>query len=145
MEGSNTDASPPEENRIVIPSIGLDEEILESSNIGVINDGGTWRRPNTAIPTDIDNSVIVGHRFFDSNVSTFYHLDKVEVGETSAVYWEGEELICSVSEKKVVPADAVDIEGSTDERQLTIYTCDPVWTAENRLVIIATPLEDIEV
>jgi sortase A len=139
-EGSNTSLPPPLENRLVIPSIGINEPIEESNSITVINDGGTWRRPNTAIPTDDDNTVIVGHRYFGNEVSTFYHLDKVEVGQKLAVYWEGEEIIYEVTDKKVVDPSAVEIEASTSERQLTLYTCTPIWTAKDRLVIIAKPI-----
>ncbi len=138
--GSSSDAPPPQENRIVIPSIQVNEPILESSNIGVINDGGTWRRPNTATPTEDDNTVIVGHRWFGNEVSTFYHLDKVQPGQTLALYWEGEELLYEVVAKEIVDATAVQIEAPTDEKLLTIYTCDPIWTARNRLVIVAKPL-----
>jgi LPXTG-site transpeptidase (sortase) family protein len=139
-QGSTASDPPPLDNRLVIPSIGVNEPILESTNIGVINDGGTWRRPNTASPDQDDNTVIVGHRFFGNNVSTFYHLDKIEVGQNLALYWEGEEILYEVTETKVVDATQVEIETSTDEKQLTLYTCDPIWTAKNRLVIIAKPV-----
>jgi len=138
--GSTTDASIPQENRLVIPSIQVDEPILEGSNIWVINGGGTWRRPNTARPDENNNTVIVGHRFFGNNVSTFYHLDKVLTGQKLALYWEGEEKLYEVTKIKIVDASQVEIEGPTKEEQLTIYTCDPVWTAKNRLVVIAKPV-----
>ena len=139
--GSGSSASPPLENRIVIPSIGVNEQIYEGSSIGVINNGGTWRRPNTARPPESDNTVIVGHRFFGDNVSTFYHLDKVEKGQYISVYWEGEEHFYQVTDKKIVDSARVEIENGTNSKQLTIYTCDPIWTATNRLVIIAKPVE----
>ena len=139
IEGSTTDQPAPTENRIVIPSIQLDQPILESSNIGVINNGGTWRRPNTALPTEDDNTVIVGHRFYQQDVSTFYHLDKVKPGDLIAVYWDNEEMLYEVVQQKVVEATAIEIENSTTDKTLTIYTCDPVWTAKNRLVLIAKP------
>ncbi len=134
-------APPPQENRIVIPSIQVNEPILEGANIWTINDGGTWRRPNTAVPTDDNNTVIVGHRFFGNDVSTFYHLDKVLTGQKLALYWEGEEMLYEVTETKVVDATAIEIEAPTAEKRLTIYTCHPVWTAKDRLVVIAKPVE----
>lgn len=137
-QGSSGSKPIPTDNRIVIPDIGIDEPILEGRSIG--NTGGTWRRPNTATPKDDTNTVIVGHRFYGSNASTFYHLDKLLLGQKLAVYWEGEELIYEVAETKVVDANAIQIEAPTDERQLTLYTCTPLWTAKNRLVIIARPI-----
>ncbi len=138
--GSTTTTQRPQKNRLVIPSIQVNEPILEGNNIGVINHGGTWRRPNTTNPTENNNTVIVGHRYFGNNVSTFYHLDKVKVGQKLALYWDGEEILYEVVENKVVDANAVEIEGPTTEKQLTIYTCHPIWTAKERLVVIAKPV-----
>ncbi len=143
-EGSTTNKDIPTDNRIVIPSIQIDEPIVESNSITAIHDGGTWRRPNTAIPTDENNTVIVGHRWFGNDISTFYHLDKVNIGDKLAVYWEGEEIVYEVTESKVVDATATEIEAATAEKQLTIYTCDPIWTAKNRLVLVAKPIENME-
>jgi sortase A len=140
-EGSEASAPPPQDNRIVIPSIGINEPILEGSGIWTISDGGTWRRPNTANPTDESNTVIVGHRFYGSEVSTFYHLDKVEIGQRLALYWDQQEIVYEVTDKKIVDPTQVEIEAPTPEKQLTIYTCDPVWTAVNRLVIVAKPID----
>ena len=139
--GSSTTNPPPKENRIVIPSISLNEPILESSNINVITNGGTWRRPSSATPKDNNNTVIVGHRYYGNNISTFYNLDKVKVGQLLAVYWEGQEFLYEVTETKVVTPSTVDIEAPTSERQLTLYTCTPIWTARNRLVVIAKPVQ----
>ncbi len=143
-EGSSSTKDIPQDNRLVIPAIQIDEPIVESNSITAINDGGTWRRPNTAKPTNENNTVIVGHRWFGNEVSTFYHLDKVNVGDKLAIYWEGEEIVYEVTESKVVDATATEIESATSEKQLTIYTCDPIWTAKNRLVLIAKPIENME-
>ena len=142
--GSDTTTPIPKDNRLVIPSIGIDEPIKESSNIGIISEGGTWRRPNTANPGDVNNTVIVGHRWYGPDASTFYHLDKVAIGDRLAAYWEGEEILYEVTETKIVDASEVSIESPTSEEQLTIYTCDPLWTAVNRLVVIAKPVSNNE-
>jgi sortase A len=151
-EGSSSTLPPPIDNRLVIPSIGINEQIIESDSINAINSGGTWRRPNSATPDEDNNTVIVGHRYFGNDVSTFYHLDKVLVGQLMAIYWNGQETLYEVTETKVVPASATEIEAPTSEKQLTLYTCTPLWTAKDRLVIIAKPVnpnaanlsEDIE-
>jgi sortase A len=141
LEGADTSVPPPEENRLVIPEIGINEPILEGSNINIIKDGGTWRRPNTSNPTINNNTVIIGHRFYGNNVSTFYNLDKLKVGDVIAVYWEGSEFLYEVEETKVVDPSLVEIEAPTAEKQLTLYTCTPLWSAKNRLVIIAKPID----
>jgi len=138
--GSSSTASRPQDNRIVIPSIQINEPILEGSNIWVIRKGGTWRRPQSATPTENNNTVIVGHRYYGSNVSTFYNLDKVKIGQKLALYWEGKEILYEVTESKIVAATAVEIEAPSKEKKLTIYTCNPIWTAKDRLVVIARPV-----
>lgn len=139
--GSTATAQTPTDNRIVIPGIQLDEPIIESNTINSIQDGGTWRRPNSKTPNIDGNTVIVGHRFLGSNVSTFYHLDKLKVGQKMAVYWEGTEILYEVTEVKIVDATALEIEAPSKEKKLTLYTCHPIWTAKQRLVVIAKPVQ----
>lgn len=139
--GSSSTAQTPTENRIVIPSIQINEPIVESNTINSIKDGGTWRRPNTSSPNKDGNTVIIGHRFYGSNVSTFYHLDKVLVGQKLAIYWEGQEILYEVTEVKVVEATALEIEAPSSEKKLTLYTCHPIWTAKQRLVVVAKPVQ----
>jgi LPXTG-site transpeptidase (sortase) family protein len=143
LESSSASAAP-DGNRLVIPSILLNEPIYESNTINAIADGGTWRRPASSTPFEPGNTVIVGHRFFGRNVSTFYHLEKVTAGEKIAVYWEDKEMIYQVEEVKVVSPEAVDIESRTKDTRLTLYTCTPIWTARERLVVIARPVDKIE-
>lgn len=139
--GSTSTTQRPDGNRLVIPSIQVDEPILEGNGIWTIRDGGTWRRPQTSTPDQNGNTVIVGHRFYGNNISTFYHLDKVLKGQKLAAYWDGEEYLYEVTEVKVVEATATEIESAISEKRLTIYTCTPIWTAKQRLVIIAKPVE----
>lgn len=132
---------PPRENRLVIPSIQLNEPIVESNSISAISNGGTWRRPHSSDPAHGGNTVVVGHRYYGSNISTFYHLDKVLPGQKLAVYWNGEEHLYQVEETKVVETTAVEIEQQTPDERLTLYTCTPIWTAKQRLVVIAKPVK----
>lgn len=138
-----TRPDPPKDNRIVIPSINLNEPIKEGNGIWVIGEGGTWHLPKSVDPPDQGNSVIIGHRFYGSKGSTFYNLDKVKLDEKLAVYWQGKEYIYQVNSIKTVPPTAVEVENQTPDRRLTLYTCTPLWTAKNRLVITALPVEEV--
>lgn len=135
----------PADNRIVIPSAFINEPILEGDHLGIIDKGGSWYKPLwTKSPKDIGNTVLLGHRFTykNPNSGAFYNLDKVNVGDTLAIYWQGEELIYKITEKRVLPPTAVEVEENTHDRRLTIYTCTPLITAKNRLVLTAVPVED---
>lgn len=127
----------PEENTLVIPEIFLNETVLEGDSISVIEDGKVWRRPNTSTPDNGGNTVIIGHRWSYNDPATFYHLDKMEIGDKFSVYWNMEEYVYEVTETKVVPATEVSIEEQTEDARLTLYTCTPLWTASERLVVVS--------
>ncbi|MEK7603289.1 MAG: class D sortase [Patescibacteria group bacterium] len=129
-------APKPTDTRLIIPSLGMNEVVYTDGSLASLNKGPGWRN-KTAKPTDGGNTVIVGHRFTYSGASVFYHLDKVKSGEVLALFWDGKEFNYKVREIKVVPATAVEIESSTENDQLTLYTCTPIWSAKDRLVIIA--------
>lgn len=134
----------PKENRLVIPGINVDQPIKEGNSLSVIDNEGVWRRPNASGTPESGNMVIVGHRFtYTTPYGSFYHLDKMKVGDSFAIYWQGKEYVYKVVESKTVSATSVDIEKDTSEKQLTLYTCTPIWSAKDRLVIKAVPFEEI--
>lgn len=129
-------SEPPQDNRLVLPSISLNEEVIVGDNPNLVH-LGAWHRPNTSTPDKGGNTVIVGHRFSYSSPATFYHLDKIKSGDKFAIWWEGKEYVYKVFETKIVPATAIEIERNTDKPIATLYTCTPIWTATNRLVVRA--------
>lgn len=135
------DGSVAKENRLIIPRIGLDQQIFEGKTAKTLN-SGLWHRPFTSNPDKGGNMVMAGHRLTYTNPQgTLYHLDKVAAGDTVAVWWSGRMHTYTVRETKVVPANEVSIENDTLTPQLTIYTCTPLWLPKDRLVVIATPNE----
>ncbi|MDZ7744537.1 MAG: sortase [Candidatus Saccharibacteria bacterium] len=98
---------------------------------------GVWRRPNTANPTVASNTVLAGHVFTYSTPAVFYNLNKVEIGEKLAIYWEGSEYLYKIDEVKTVNASAIEVEAPTENPRLTLYTCTPLWNPVNRLVVTA--------
>lgn len=140
---SNAAATPATEqviegDKLFIPRIDLAEPIhgggKQSLNLGV------WRVPHTSAPDMGGNTVLVGHRFtYKDPTGVFYHLDKVREGDEITVHWQGKAYEYQVTEIKVVPATEVSVEHNTTEPRLTVYTCTPLWSVENRLVVIAEP------
>lgn len=141
QEGENIDFDAlkpiPDYNALVIPKIGVDSPIVEGAGPEALN-SGLWRRPHTSTPDKGGNTVITGHRFlYTSGPTTFYNLDKLKVGDKFFMYWKGKEYDYEVTETLIVPATAVEIEQNTDETMLTLYTCHPLWTSKDRLVVRA--------
>lgn len=123
--------------QLVIPAMALDTPILESSQKNIL-DKGIWRLPHTSTPDRGSNTVMVAHRFTYTNPrGTFYHLDKVKPGDPIAVLWHGKKYIYRVYSVGTVKPDRVEIERATNDPQLTLYTCTPLWNPKERLVVTA--------
>jgi len=129
----------PDMNILYIPKINVKQEIIESSTIKGIGHK-VWRRPNTKKPNEGSRTVLIGHRYGTiggKTESVMYNLPKMEKGDLAYVYWEGNVYTYEVFDKKVVPSTAIQVEFGTVEPTLTLYTCTPLWTAKNRLVVDA--------
>jgi LPXTG-site transpeptidase (sortase) family protein len=130
----------PEENRLVIPKIGVDAEILEGNTIKVLNNAeGVWHEPGTGDPLAGGNMVISGHRYqyTPPNMTTFYNLDKVAEGDIMIVYWNQQEYDYKITKIEVVEPTQVEIRNSTPgKNELTVYTCTPLWSNTHRLVVV---------
>lgn len=129
----------PKENRLVIPTLRMDEAINEGSTAATLSKG-IWRRPASSTPNHGRNTVLVGHRFTYSGQAVFYNLNKLRSGDKIILYWQGKEYDYSVMESRVVAANALEIEYPTEAQTLTLYTCTPLWSAKDRLVITARPI-----
>jgi len=125
------------ENKLSIPKIFVDGVIYEGEDKTVL-EKGLWRRPFSSTPDRGGNTVIVAHRFlFTEGPNTFYHLDKMEEGDTFELTWEDKKYNYKVFEVSIVEPSAIEIEQNTKESIITLYTCTPLWTAEKRLVVKA--------
>lgn len=128
----------PADNRLVIPKIGVNMAITEGTNSEAALNGGAWRIPNSSTPREGGNTVLSAHRFRyrpPSNL-TLYLLDKVKPGDVMIVYWEGKEYDYRVSQVKIVPRENTDIAEPTLTDQLTVFTCHPLFSTKERLVVI---------
>lgn len=135
-ETAQTSVAVPADNTLVIPALNMQETIHEGSDESVLSKGA-WRRPASGNPKAGGNFVVVGHRFTYAGSAVFYHLDKLKQNDDIVVYWEGKKYVYKVTETKIVTPNQTEIEKNTDKNILTLYTCTPLWTAENRLVVIA--------
>lgn len=136
--GNRVDRSIPDDNRVVIPNIAVNSQIKEGPDIAVASDDGVWHRPNSSFDPAKSNMVLAGHRFAYSHpYGAFYSLDKVKIGDRLALYWQKKEYMYRVVETKVIEPTVVEIEGPTSKPTLTLYTCTPIWSASQRLVVRA--------
>jgi LPXTG-site transpeptidase (sortase) family protein len=119
-------AAPPtvsDTNRIIIPKIGVNTNILEGSSLAVLNHAdGVWHQTGTL---QTGNFVLAGHRFkyLPPNTSTLYNLKDVSVGDTIIVDWYRTRYIYVVDSDQTVSINDVAVLNQAGGPRLTIYTC----------------------
>ena len=131
--------SVPTENTLVIPKISMQEIVYDGASIATLRKG-IWHRPASSSPDRGSNTVLVGHRFTYNGPAVFYHLDKLETGDDIFLYWNQKKITYKVTKVYVVAANHLGIEAPSDGEKLTIYTCTPLLTAKDRLVVEAEPI-----
>jgi len=125
----------PAGERLIIPSISLDQPIVEGKSIYTV-DQGVWRFYSGSTPPAGGNTVLIGHRFTYLGPAVFTHLDLVKTGDTIALWWNRREYTYTVSQIKNVDPNDTSIVQPTKDSRITIYTCTPMWTSKYRLAVI---------
>lgn len=135
------------EQTMYIPSIGVEQDIVEATTIKEAKEH-VWRRPNTGTLEEGGNIVMVSHRYATiggERASTFYSLPDLEAGELVYIRGEGDDwYIFEMRSSETVEPTRIDIEDPTEETKLTLYTCTPLWNATHRYVVHAYPVENPE-
>jgi sortase A len=125
-------------NQLIVPSMLLNEPIVEGANMYRALDRGIWRWPGGSTPDKGGNTVLVGHRFtYTKPKGVFYFLNKVAAGDHVGVVWNDRTYVYRVQDVAVVKPDNTTILAATQESTLTMYTCTPLWLPKDRLVVTA--------
>jgi sortase A len=99
---------------------------------------GIWRWPTSSTPDKGGNTVLLAHRFsYTGPHGAFYYLDKLKVGDEIGVIWNGKTYTYAVISSKEVPPTDTAIQNNTNDARLTLFTCTPLWSPKNRLVVVA--------
>lgn len=112
-----------------IPSIGVDQSINNKSI-----DYGIYHEPESTKP-GLGTVILAGHRTFHS--SPFLNLDKLKAGDNITVSWPGiGNVEYNVVKSYVVPAS---YQLPLDQgKTLILYTCYPLGSSKERLIIQAS-------
>lgn len=118
--------------RIVIPAIGLDEDVHQGMTLTAINRGPShW--PGTALPGQLGNVVIAGHR--TTYGKPFRDLDRLQPGDP-VIFRTGEgTFVYTVTRTEVVTPDEVHIADQTVAYTSTLFACHPPGSAAYRIVV----------
>lgn len=128
----------PAEPTLVIPALGM-RETLHDSNSEYILNLGIWHLPGSSNPSTGGNTVLAAHRYTLHGPGVFYHLDLMKPGDNIYVYWNKKQYDYTVRTVSVVPPTEVSVAAPTTDSRLTLYTCTPLWTFKDRLVVVAVP------
>lgn len=123
-------------NRLLIPSIGINDTIHDGTGPEELNKG-IWHRPHTSTPDKGSNTVLVGHRWLynDPEAAVFYHLPKVKLDQKMVTVWNSKIYVYKITDIKEVDPSEISVEDPTEDNRLTVYTCTPLWTADKRLIL----------
>ena len=130
----------PADNTLVIPGLAMQETVHEGPTIYTLREG-VWHLPQSSTPDKGGNTVMAGHRFTYAGAAVFYNLDKVQAGNDIYMYWNRLRYHYQVSVVRVVAPTEISVEAPTARPTLTIYTCTPLWSTKQRLVIQAKLME----
>jgi sortase A len=118
--------------RISIPEVGLDAELQEGIRLSTLDRGpGHW--PGTAMPGQIGNVVVAGHR--TSHGAEFRHLDSLAPGDEVIFTTDAGVHTYLVTGTQIVTPDALWITDPTDTPTATLFACHPLGSTAKRIVV----------
>ena len=122
----------PQLGRISIPKVGLDSELHEGIRLTTLDRGpGHW--PGTAMPGQIGNVVVAGHR--TSHGAEFRHLDSLVPGDEVIFSTADGTFTYLVTGTQIVTPDALWITNPTDTPTATLFACHPLGSTAKRIVV----------
>ena len=132
-----------EATRVRIASVGIDAEVRPVGYVfrqGQLQYGvprlGAGHYSGTVAPGDAGNAVIAGHVSSRSGPAVFRELPKVRIGEIVEVFRGGKIYRYSITEMRVVAADATAVMAQTQDATLTLITCSPGGSFQKRFVVV---------
>ncbi len=120
--------------RIVIPKANIDKYIVEGVGVEDLKKA-PGHYPGTPMPGEPGNAAIAGHR--TTYGAPFYDLSDLVLGDSIMVTTGVGEFRYEVIDTQIVSPDAVEVLNPTDDNRLTLTTCNPRYSAAERLIVSA--------
>jgi sortase A len=125
-----------------IPRLGRDYRyvVIEGVSVGDLRKG-PGHYPGTALPGQVGNFVISGHR--TTYQAPFNKIDKLRDGDMILVDTRAKQYVYQVTGQRIVMPDRVDAVAPVPfhpkrrptQRLITLTTCHPKYSAERRLIV----------
>jgi sortase A len=120
--------------KIVIPSIGVSEFIVEGTDTDNLRKG-PGHYPDTPLPGERGTVAIAGHR--TTYGAPFRDLDKLGRGDRIEIEMPYGTFLYRVQRTQVVEADAFWIKRRKPYNRLVLSACHPLYSAAQRIVTFA--------
>jgi sortase A len=120
--------------RIRIPRIGVDLIFVQGTARDDLSKG-PGHYPASPMPGQLGNAAIAGHR--TTHGKPFYRLNELGPGDDILIDTTYGHFRYRVTQQLVVPPTEVSVVGPTADAELTLTTCNPRFSARQRLVIHA--------
>jgi sortase A len=119
---------------IVIPKIDVDMKMYEGIRMTTLDYGpGHW--PGTALPGQVGNVVVGGHR--TSKHRVFRHVDQLVAGDEIIFNDANGAHVYIVNRVEIVNPDAIWIVDQTPTATATLFACHPPGSTSQRIVVFA--------
>jgi sortase A len=119
---------------IEIPKIGVKKAVVEGVGVEDLKEG-PGHYPETPLPGQRGNSAIAGHR--TTYGAPFYDVNELQAGDPIFVTTAAGRFRYDVTEQLIVdPSDVYVLDPTPDDR-LTLTTCNPRFSAAERLIVVA--------
>ncbi|MGH3578639.1 MAG: class E sortase, partial [Mycobacterium sp.] len=119
---------------ISIPKIALSMVVVEGTDEPQLQ-AGPGHYPSTPLPGEAGNAAIAGHR--TTYLAPFYNLDALVPGDTIVVTTVQGTFLYQMTGNQVVDPSDVAVVAPTSTPELTLTTCNPRYSASQRLVVHA--------
>jgi sortase A len=124
---------------IRIPRIGVDRAVVQGVGRADLRKG-PGHYPQTPLPGEIGNAAIAGHR--TTYGAPFNRLDELQPGDRIEVRTLAGSYVYAVRDQVIVKPTDVSVIAATDTPTLTLTTCNPKYSAAQRLIVRADLLPD---
>jgi sortase A len=125
---------------IRIPEIRLDMVFVEGVSVEALRKG-PGHYPKTPYPGEEGNIAIAGHR--TTYAKPFWSLDELEQGDTIILFTRAGKFTYEVRWKRVVSPYEVEVLRPTERPSLTLTTCNPRFSAAERLIVRARQVGEV--
>ena len=117
--------------QLEIPAIGLSQPLFEGVTLTAINRGPShW--PGSAMPGEIGNVVVAGHRTTYSR--PFWALDELHPGDELIFTIGADRIVYELERIEIVAPDDIHIIDQDHAFRATLFACHPKGSARQRIV-----------